>query len=126
MSQNINRVQTLLSQIETSVLGVPFEIIVRPDQTYDAGRLFLQVAYTAPCTKTNKPTDYKGRKWYLSSHMTDDEIVKTAYAAVKTAVEHEVMEGFRIGGSPLFNPHTPYTTLMQVAGVEQYRKPFHG
>ena len=55
--------------------------------------------------------------------MTDDEVVKTAYAAFKAAVEHEVMEGFKVDGQVLFNPHTPYEELLKVSNIEVKRKP---
>lgn len=53
--------------------------------------------------------------------MTDDEIIKTAYLAFKIAVEHEIMEGFRVDGKILFNPHASYDALLKASDVEVSR-----
>ena len=45
------------------------------------------------------------RKWILSYHMTDDEIVGTALKATLAAVEHEAREQFKWEGQPIFRPH---------------------
>lgn len=46
-----------------------------------------------------------GRKWYVSSHATDSEIIQTALAAVLAAVEHEAREHFLYRGQAVFGPH---------------------
>jgi hypothetical protein len=104
-----------------------FHIALRFDQVYKdpkkGGRMYLQIEYFSPCTKTGKSQWWKGRKWYLSEFMTRDEVVKTAYAAYKTVIEHEIMESFKVSGKIVFNPHTPYTELMKVSQKEVKRKP---
>lgn len=62
-----------------------------------------------------------GRKWYLSEFMTDDEIVKTAYSAFRQALEHEVMEGFKVDDKPLFNPHLDFEALLEISDHEVIR-----
>jgi hypothetical protein len=67
---------------------------------------YLQVHFVAKDTQTNKEDSLQsGRKWLLSPHMTDSEIVQTAYLAVKTAEEHEILENFLLDGQPIFCPH---------------------
>ncbi len=46
-----------------------------------------------------------GRKWYISPHMTDGEIVQTAFLAIKIAEEHEMRELFLYKGQRVFGPH---------------------
>lgn len=46
-----------------------------------------------------------GRKFYLSPHMTDEEIVRTARLAVLTFEEHEANEWLTYLGSRVLNPH---------------------
>ena len=46
-----------------------------------------------------------GRKWLLSRHMTETEVVQTAFLAVKTWGEHETRENFRYRGDCVFSPH---------------------
>lgn len=45
------------------------------------------------------------RKWYISSHSTQSEVVQTAFKAVLSAEEHEVRELFKYKGQSIFNPH---------------------
>ncbi|HMP91906.1 MAG TPA: hypothetical protein PKD90_03490 [Phnomibacter sp.] len=112
---DIRQVNKLLQRISANVLATEFNIIVSPDKQYANGRLYLQVQYEAPCTHTGAIKQWHGRKWYLSQYMTDDEIIKTAYAALEAAVKHEVMEGFKIDGRILFNPHTSYQALLMAS-----------
>lgn len=53
--------------------------------------------------------------------MTDDEVVKTAYCAFEAAVKHEVMEGFKVDGKILFNPHMNFEALLSISDKEIYR-----
>ncbi len=53
--------------------------------------------------------------------MTEDEIIKTAWVAYRSCIEHEVMETFRVDDLILFNPHTPYTELLKISEVEVKR-----
>jgi hypothetical protein len=122
----IEQVQKTLSRISVEILGVPFEVKVHRDKKDpENGRLYLQVSYYAPCVKGNAPDLqwWKGRKWYLSDHMTEDEIIKTAFAAVKAAVDHEVMEGYKVDDIILFNPHVSFEELLKVSHIEVQREP---
>lgn len=122
----IEHVQQILSRISIEVLGVPFKVQVHHDKKDpENGRLYLQVSYYAPCVKGNAPDLqwWKGGKHYLSDHMTDDEIVKRAFVAVRDAVSHEVMEGFKVDGIILFNPHVSFEELLKVSHIEAQRKP---
>ena len=123
----MERVLELLKRITCNCLDKTFTITASYDQKYTTklpfvegmnGRIYLQVSYTSKCTKTGKEQEWKGRKNYLSDHMTDDEIIKTAYLTFKQAVEHEIMEGFKIDGTILFNPHINYQTLLSVSNDE--------
>jgi len=86
-------------------------------------RLYLQIQYHSTCTKTGEFKKWHGRKWYLSDHMTADEIIKTVFIAFKSAVEHEIMEAFKVDGKILFNPHTNFEELLKVSDKEVTRKP---
>jgi hypothetical protein len=55
--------------------------------------------------------------------MSDDEIVKTCFTALEQAIKHEVMEGFKVDGIVLFNPHVNYTELLKISNREITRKP---
>ncbi len=58
---------------------------------------------------------WRGRKWLLSPHMTEGEVVQTALMACLAAEEHEAREAFRYKGKALFGPHLSLQALLQVA-----------
>lgn len=81
----------------------------------DQCRLYLQVHdETAVCNVTGKPEPWSGRKWYLSAHMTETEVVKTALKAVLSAVEHEALERFKYKDLTIFDPHLRVEDLLQI------------
>ncbi len=112
----------MVDRITMSCFGVSFRLRAEHDNEFPNGRIFIQVVYDSPCTKTGEVKEWHGRKWYLSKHMTDDEIVKTAYVAFESCVKHEVMEGFKVDGITLFNPHASFEELLKVSGLEVSRK----
>ena len=109
----------IVSRISMTCLGCTMKLRVERDIVHNkSGRIFLQVVYEAPCTKTGEYQTFKGRKWYLSEFMTDDEVIKTAYSAFEACVKHEVMEGFKVDGIILFNPHINYEELLKISHHE--------
>lgn len=118
-------IHKLINKLDLSVFGTKFTIHLNKDKIFvdpvHGSRLYLQLVYYSPCTKTGKLGKWSGRKWYLSSHMTEDEIVKTAYGAFKAAVEHEVMEGFTFENKVVFNPHVSFRDLLTVSDKETTR-----
>ena len=123
MTGNKQRVMELIRTVSPVLfLNTFFWIMVRTDQVYrdenGEGRIYLQVEYRAKCNKTKELKSWKGRKWYLSEYMTDDEIIKTAWCAFEATIKHEAMESFKVNGQPLFNPHTPYDVLLTVSNKE--------
>ena len=78
----------------------------------DGDRPYLQVQFMASDTRYGGgPTHQTGRKWFLSPHMTESELVGTAFKAVITAVEHEARENFKYKGRPIYGPHIPIEKL---------------
>ena len=71
----------------------------------DGGRPVLQVESDGQCARTGEPLTWRGRKWFLSFHMTRSEVVQTAFKAVLTALEHEARESFLYRDQPIFGPH---------------------
>lgn len=116
------RVESIVKRISFKIFGKEFTIIVSEDKEFENGRIYLQASYSAECTITGEPENWKGRKFYLSQYMTDDEIVKTAYVACEAAVKHEVMEGFKVDGIILFNPHINFEELLKISHREVKRQ----
>ena len=117
------RVILLKHRCSLSCLGVDFDIRVEPDcKNIESGRIFIQIVYDAVCSKTGKVETWHGRKWYLSEYMTDDEIIKTIYAAFEAAIKHEILEGFKVDGKILFNPHVNFEELLKISDLEIQRQ----
>lgn len=85
---------------ECSYPGFRFNLITKGDV------ILLQVECPGGrCNVSGNPAPWKGRKWYVSPHMTRSEIVQTAFKAVLTALEHEARESFKFRGVPVLDPH---------------------
>lgn len=95
--------------------------VARDQKRPHDGRIFLQWTYEAPCVKTREVKEWRCAKHYLSAHMTEDELVKTAFAAGVRAMEHEAREHFTYKGRRLFNPHLSIDTLARVCDEESDR-----
>lgn len=97
--------------IVTKITYDPWSIVVRRD----GERAYLQVRDdNARCNQTGAPTSWGGRKWLLSEHMTETEVVKTALKAVLSAVEHEALENFKYQGQTIFDPHIRVEDLARI------------
>jgi hypothetical protein len=119
---NFEEVKAIVARIKMECFDTVFGIKTSMDMEFpDSQRVFIQVIYVAECNKTNDIKEWHGRKWYLSRHMTADEVVKTAYAAFEAAVKHEVMEGFKVDGKVLFNPHVSFEALLNICDQEVSR-----
>ena len=51
------------------------------------------------------PTEQRGRKFYISPHMTDSEVIQTCLLAVLLFEEHEAREWFTYNGKEIYGPH---------------------
>lgn len=129
----INRVTGLLSRVALFCLGKELNIVISYDKKYLINdrndyltniepRVYLKITCTTACRKTGEAELQHGRKWYLSEHMPDDEIIKTAFAAYERFILHEAKEGFLVDGLPIFNPHTNFEELLKICNKEIKRK----
>lgn len=67
--------------------------------------LTYQIACNGYCNVTGRENWWAARKWFLSRHMTDGEIIQTVFKACLTAQEHEIRERFLYKGAAIFDPH---------------------
>ena len=101
-----------------------FEFLIKRKGSQHTGGGFLVPETRAmyvlqiQCTTGEKP--WRGRKWDLSAHMTDSEVVMTAFKAVLTALEHEAREHFRFMGLRPFNPHFNVYDLIDLDQNKRY------
>lgn len=113
----LERVQKILDRITLSCMGVEFKIHVHMDKR-GGDRAYLQLTYVSPCTHSGESQEWKSGKTYLSEFMTDDEIVKKAWVTFEQSVKHEIMEGFKVDGKILFNPHVNFEELLAISHKE--------
>lgn len=76
---------------------------------------YVQIICKDTCNLTDEPYTWKGRKWLLSIHMTDSEIVQTCFAGAKMAMEHELRETFKWRGECIFRPHFDIVALHEIS-----------
>lgn len=111
--EGFTRISTLVSQCRFP--GLHFE------WGTEDGHAFLRVVADADSPYATDSVDpsvtlpWKGRKWRLSRHMVDGEVVQTALTAVLYALEHEARERFTFRGHAVFGPHMDILGLLEVA-----------
>lgn len=99
------RLGSLLGRIETPE-GAYF--IASSEGSYAQ----LRVEMETKDNVTGAPMIANGRWWRLSPHMTDGEIVQTAFKAYLTFLEHEAREQFKVDGVSVFDPHYDLDALI--------------
>lgn len=90
-----------------------------------AGTIYLQAHFIGTDPQTHVVGVQGGRKWHLSPHMTEGEVVQTALMAVLAAEEHEAREFFTYRGRAIFGPHFSLQKLVAIcdAGATEHRAP---
>ena len=74
----------------------------------------IQIRFVAADNITGKNEMQYCRKWYVSSHAVENEVVTTVFKAIIAAEEHEIKEKFKFDRVMIFNPHLDYTELAKV------------
>lgn len=92
---------------------------LRIETIAEGSHLFLRVYNPhGTCNHTGNPAPWKGRKWRLSPHMTDGEVVWTAFKAILTALEHEARELFKFDGVAVADSHVDIHKLVALMKSE--------
>ena len=117
----LKRIKKLTSHMSFALFGQKLYSYVSRDKKWGK-RVYMQMFYTSPCTKTSEIKEWRGRKWYLTPYMTESEVVFTAWAAFEAAVKHETMEGFRFDNQTVINPHVNFRKLLEISPNEVQRK----
>lgn len=115
---HVGEIKRITDRISMGLLGNN-TFTLRVDSDLRGGeRIFLQIVYKAPCSKTGECLEWRGRKWYLSEYMLEQEVIFTVYTAYKMAIEHEIMESFKVDNITLVNPHVNYKMLLEISEDE--------
>lgn len=108
----VNRLRLIIGRVDLPS-GLKAQIVIKRDDI--AAVVFVRVGDpNGVCNVTGKPLPWWGRKWMVSPHMTDGEIVQTLFKACETAMEHELREGFKYKGQPIFDPHYDIEKLVEL------------
>lgn len=83
------------------------------------GEIFLQASYMEADTVTGVIESQLTRRWFISPHMTDSEIVRTAFKCIITSMEHRTREWFTYKGRAIFGPHFDVDVLHGVCGQKE-------
>lgn len=83
--------------------------------------LYMQWVWWATCAKTSRKKIQHSRKWFVSEHASDSELVLTAFKAALTAEEHECRESFKFKGKRVLGPHIDVNALLTVCDIEDNR-----
>lgn len=78
------------------------------------GGIFLQAQYMDADIYTGTPELQVTRKWLLSPHMTESEVIQTAFKCCLTSMEHRAREAFKFNGKRIFGPHFNVRDLAQI------------
>lgn len=108
------RVQSLLARVALCGRAGSFRVIEKAP-----GVILLQHLQILTCVRDGAARECHGRKFYLSPHMTDEEILQTALLAVIQFEEHEVRERFHFDGKRIFGPHKSLAALEQCEEQER-------
>jgi hypothetical protein len=69
------------------------------------GGFHVWISAMEECSYTGVPSMQEGRKWFVPAYWTKSDVVRTAFKAVTTWVEHEARECFKYKGARVFSPH---------------------
>ena len=83
---------------------------------------YIQVEFTAGDSNTGEETNQRGRKFYISRHMIESEVVGTVWLAIQTAEMHEAREHFHYKRRRIYGPHISVKALARASTVREYRK----
>lgn len=78
-----------------------------------SGIIYLQHRFLRPDEITGEMGWGYGRKWHVSPHATESEVVLTCLKAAITNAEHEVREGVTYKGARIFQPHIDVNALVE-------------
>lgn len=110
------------SQMEALVASTSYKpgwtILFRTDGT----RPYIQIsvdersdATIDPHSKHGLRVPWKSAKFYLSQHMSTQEVIGAVYGLIQRAEQHETSEWFRYRGASIFNQHLHPDVLWEVA-----------
>lgn len=100
-----------------------------PDKAFRAGPYghgwFVQIEYLEDDVRTGESSTQRGRKWVVSRHATESEVVQTCLTACLASAEHQVREHFTYQPTAadrpraIFGPHFSSRVLYGICGKRE-------
>lgn len=120
---NIKEVRKILSEVQfaRSCVDMGWEWEAKEIYTcvgcadYERDGFAIRTTFQRPDRLTGKLTRGFGRWWLMPEDVTETGIVKTAFAAAKLILEHELMESFHYREVRVFDPHHDVEDLRAAA-----------
>lgn len=101
-ANHMARLGVIIDSIRCELLGM--SVTLR--QSEDGSYAYVQVnGYTPDARSQSVSIRWSGRKWLLSIHMTETEVVNTCLLAFQQAIMHELHEAITYQDKPVFDPH---------------------
>ncbi len=110
----IDEIRDFVAENITS--GTHFQYGVYEDREFG----YLQGYYLEACVVTGVMEEQRTRKWRLSPHMKESEIVQTALGLALASAEHVVREHFLYKGEQVFSPHFSTEALLEAARQRKF------
>lgn len=82
---------------------------------YEPSGFRIRTTFRRPDRETGEIGTGYGRWWTLPLDVDVSGVVKTAFAASKLILEHELMESFKYAGARVFDPHNGVEALAQLS-----------
>ena len=111
-SMNPERNMQTIENIEKLISDVSFKDWTIKVGQYECKTPYIQVLFYDSDRITGEKELQRCRKWILSYHMVDSEVVRTAFKAIEAAMLHEVQEEFKYKGVRIYNPHLDLDELV--------------
>ena len=93
-----------LGQVKEALSGVEYEnAAFNVEETMGGYNIWLSAL--EKCSYSGELSMQEGRKWFVSIKCTPSDVVRTAFKAVVTWVEHEARETFKYNNKRVFSPH---------------------
>jgi len=86
------------------------------------GEVYLQAWYLEADTLGGDVEKQYTRRWFLSPHMNNSEIVQTAFKCILTSMEHRTREWFTYKARAIFQPHYNVEKLWEICEEREVRE----
>jgi hypothetical protein len=84
------------------------------------GGFFLQVQYMEADINTGVMAQQNARKWYVSAHSTETEVVETAFKACRVSMDHVLKEHFTYKGRRVYSPHFDIKARLELCDAKRF------